>query len=74
MSQTRSAQKASSNDYQSLSQTMTVSISRADLPLFCPGKESSLWCAHPKVYLPIEETDSGEARCPYCGTVYRLID
>jgi uncharacterized Zn-finger protein len=23
------------------------------------------------VYLPVEET--GEARCPYCSTLYRLV-
>ncbi|HHC75187.1 MAG TPA: zinc-finger domain-containing protein [Thiothrix sp.] len=53
---------------------MHVTVSRADLPLFCPSKQSSLWCAHPKVYLPIEEAENGEARCPYCGTVYQLVD
>lgn len=74
MSQPLPSKKASSNDYQSLNQTMHVTVSRADLPLFCPSKQSSLWCAHPKVYLPIEEAENGEARCPYCGTVYQLVD
>jgi uncharacterized Zn-finger protein len=31
-----------------------------------------LWNSHPKVYLPIEQT--GEAKCPYCGTGYRLVE
>ncbi len=29
-----------------------------------------LWNAHPRVFLPIEET--GTALCPYCGTRYTL--
>jgi uncharacterized Zn-finger protein len=29
-----------------------------------------LWSSHPRVYLDV--TATGEARCPYCGTVYRL--
>ena len=47
-------------------------VSRQDLPLSCPTPEQKLWNAHPRVYLPIEET--GSATCPYCGSVYRLID
>jgi len=29
-----------------------------------------LWNSHPKVYLDVART--GEGKCPYCGTVYRL--
>ncbi len=43
-----------------------------DLPLSCPTPEQKLWNSHPRVYLPIEET--GTATCPYCSTVYRLVD
>lgn len=45
-------------------------ITRADLPLHCPMENMTLWNSHPRVYLSIEET--GEAKCPYCGAVYRL--
>ncbi len=48
-----------------------VEISRADLPLSCPMPGQKLWNAHPRVYLPVE--DSGEASCPYCGTHYVLL-
>ena len=41
-----------------------------DLPLACPMPKMTLWNAHPKVYLPIEET--GQAICPYCNTEYVL--
>ncbi len=43
-----------------------------DLPLSCPMPKMALWNAHPRVYLPIEQT--GEATCPYCGTQYILKD
>lgn len=41
-----------------------------DLPLSCPTDEMELWNAHPKVYLPIEET--GDEVCPYCGARFIL--
>ena len=47
-----------------------IDVSASDLPLHCPMPSMKLWNTHPRVYLPIEET--GEARCPYCGTVYKL--
>jgi uncharacterized Zn-finger protein len=28
------------------------------------------WNTHPKVFLDVAKT--GEAKCPYCGTVYQL--
>lgn len=50
------------------------SVSRADLPLHCPMPGSSLWNSHPQVYVPLEDSATGEAMCPYCGTHYRLTD
>jgi uncharacterized Zn-finger protein len=47
-------------------------ITQSDLPLHCPMPEMSKWNSHPKVFIPVEDT--GEARCPYCGALYRLID
>jgi len=47
-----------------------VEVNAADLPLHCPMPGQSLWDAHPRVFLPIET--HGEARCPYCGTLYKL--
>ena len=47
-----------------------VTVGKSDLPLSCPTSSQKLWNAHPRVYLPIEET--GEANCPYCGTHYTL--
>ena len=29
-----------------------------------------LWNSHPRVFIDVART--GEAKCPYCGTVYRL--
>jgi uncharacterized Zn-finger protein len=45
-------------------------VSHADLPLSCPMPGMRLWDAHPKVYLPIEET--GQATCPYCAAEFLL--
>ena len=36
----------------------------------CPNPKMTLWSTHPKVYIDLSH--SGEGRCPYCGTVYRL--
>lgn len=47
-------------------------ISEKDLPLCCPLPKDPLWNAHPRVYLPIEET--GKVCCPYCSTEYVLKD
>ncbi len=47
-------------------------IDRKSLPLHCPLPNMSLWNSHPRVYLPIEET--GQAKCPYCGTEFKLKD
>lgn len=40
--------------------------------VFCPSPKADmkLWNTHPRVYLDVATT--GEARCPYCGTVYKL--
>lgn len=35
-----------------------------------PKADMQLWNSHPRVYLDVART--GEAKCPYCGTVYRL--
>ena len=37
---------------------------------FCPNPKMPLWNHHPRVFIDVAAT--GEGRCPYCGTVYRL--
>lgn len=39
---------------------------------FCPHPKAKmeLWNTHPRVFLELAHT--GEAKCPYCGTLYRL--
>ncbi|HMS04802.1 MAG TPA: zinc-finger domain-containing protein [Burkholderiaceae bacterium] len=55
---------------------MTVELLAADLnragEVYCPGPKAAmeLWNGHPRVYLDVAHT--GEAKCPYCGTLYRL--
>ena len=42
--------------------------------IFCPSPKADMkiWNSHPKVYLDVAA--NGAAKCPYCGTVYRLKD
>jgi uncharacterized Zn-finger protein len=47
-----------------------IEVTAEDLPLHCPTPAMLLWNAHPRVFLPVEQT--GEALCPYCGTRYVL--
>ena len=51
-----------------------VELVAADLQgsgvIFCPNPKMALWSTHPKVFIGVAKT--GEGRCPYCGTVYRL--
>ena len=55
-----------------------VKLLAADLNLqggiFCPNPKAhmKIWDSHPKVYLDVGKT--GAAKCPYCGTVYKLKD
>ena len=48
-----------------------VQLSAKDLPAFCPNPNMPRWSTHPRVFLDITH---GEARCPYCGTRYKLKD
>jgi uncharacterized Zn-finger protein len=47
-----------------------IEVTAKDLPLTCPMPDMNLWNAHPKVVIPLN--NGGEARCPYCGTLYRF--
>jgi uncharacterized Zn-finger protein len=40
--------------------------------VFCPSPSAGmkLWNNHPRIYLDVAHT--GEAKCAYCGTVYKL--
>jgi uncharacterized Zn-finger protein len=51
-----------------------VEVAAADLQghgvVFCPNPKMPLWSNHPRVYIDLSH--SGEGKCPYCGTVYKL--
>ena len=40
--------------------------------VYCPSPlaDMKIWNSHPKSYLDVAKT--GEAKCPYCGTLYKL--
>jgi uncharacterized Zn-finger protein len=46
-----------------------INVTASDLPLHCPMPSMKLWDAHPRVFIDV--TTTGEAKCPYCGTVYQ---
>ena len=54
----------------------TIELSAKDLNaqggVFCPSPKADmkLWDNHPMVFLDVAH--SGEAKCPYCSTVYKL--
>jgi uncharacterized Zn-finger protein len=52
----------------------TVEVTAADVQghgvVFCPNPKQALWSSHPRVFIDVAKT--GEGRCPYCGTVYKL--
>ncbi len=54
--------------------TAVVEVTARDLEgqgvIFCPNPRMALWSAHPRVFLDVVST--GEGKCPYCGTLYRL--
>jgi uncharacterized Zn-finger protein len=54
----------------------TVTVGAGDLSgpgvVFCPNPKMPLWSTHPRVFIDVAST--GEGRCPYCGTLYRLAD
>ena len=48
-----------------------VEVADKDLPLHCPLPSQKLWNTHPRVFMPIDVQK--ECRCPYCGTLYKLV-
>ncbi len=49
-----------------------ISIGQSDLPLSCPRSDSPLWSMHPRVFLPIEQSEDKKITCPYCSATYEL--
>ena len=59
-----------------MSKSSTIELLASDLNdqggVYCPSPKAgmNIWNNHPKVYLDVART--GEAKCSYCGTLYRL--
>ena len=59
-----------------MTNSSTVELLASDLNsqggVYCPSLKAhmKIWNSHPKVYLDVARV--GEAKCPYCGTVYKL--
>jgi uncharacterized Zn-finger protein len=56
--------------------TQPVEVTAADVQgegvVFCPNPKMPLWSNHPRVFINLSK--SGEGKCAYCGTVYKLKD
>jgi uncharacterized Zn-finger protein len=63
---------ANQSAYETPNAKGAIEVKAEDLPIHCPLPTSSLWNSHPRVYIPVEE-NGGEARCPYCGTLFKLF-
>lgn len=65
------AQQASSSERRSCIELAATDLN-AQGGVYCPSPKAhmQLWNTHPKVYLDVATT--GAAKCPYCGTLYRL--
>lgn len=48
-----------------------IEVTKQNLPLTCPMPKASLWDAHPRVGIQLNH--AGEAKCPYCGTLFRFV-
>ncbi|MCP4469450.1 MAG: zinc-finger domain-containing protein [Gammaproteobacteria bacterium] len=60
------------NAYSTPNARSAVEVKPDDLPIHCPMPGTSLWNSHPRVYIPVQEND-GEGKCPYCGTMFKII-
>jgi uncharacterized Zn-finger protein len=49
---------------------VTANDLHGGVAVFCPNPKMVLWSTHPRVFIDVATT--GEGKCPYCGTVYRL--
>ena len=47
-------------------------VSRKDLPVCCPGRQTDSAGLHPRVYLPVKK--GRVVTCPYCSARYQLVD
>ncbi len=46
-----------------------VAVGASELAVYCPNPKMARWSSHPRVFIDVTH---GEARCPYCGTRYKL--
>ena len=63
---------ARQNEFATPNAKTAIEVKADDLPIHCPLEGSSLWNSHPLVYIPVAE-NGGEAKCPYCGTMFKLL-
>lgn len=62
------------NEFSTPNTQRSFAVTRCDLPLHCPLPGMSLWNSHPRVYIPIADSEDGRMICPYCSTLYILAN
>ncbi len=63
---------AQQSSYSTPNAKTAIEVKPEDLPIHCPLPGTSLWNSHPRVYIPVEE-NGGEAKCPYCSAIFKLL-
>jgi uncharacterized Zn-finger protein len=54
--------------------TQTIVYIKANKsPPYCPTSEHQLWNQHPRVFIELNK-QKPKNRCPYCSTVFELIN
>lgn len=47
-------------------------VTKAELPISCPTSDKESWSEHPRVFLPLSDTNLTEV-CPYCSAQFTLV-
>ena len=64
--------KASAKSKSSGGHSDVVEVESSDLPISCPLPGDPVWNMHPRVYIPLHQTD--QYKCPYCSHLFKLVD
>ena len=53
-------------------QPSTTKVTKSDMPVSCPPKDSPAWDMHPRVYIELSNDNKGV--CPYCGNEFEIVE
>ena len=64
------ARQSARSDRPAANEDDVIVLDSSELPAYCPNPSMPIWSSHPRVFLDVSRGE--QARCPYCGTRYRL--